>query len=92
MGRPKDLLINGLMENDLDIPLTKGGDRLPFYTTAFNMTMRCTEKYKRSHPTYLECTIDPAWNKLSEFKKWFDLNHIAGQGIVTGKQIGRAHV
>lgn len=30
------------------------------------------------HPTHDGCSVDPCWHLYSGFKRWFDVNHIAG--------------
>lgn len=30
------------------------------------------------YPTYDDCSVDPCWHLYSDFKSWFDVNHIAG--------------
>lgn len=43
------------------------------------MFSRCYSlAYQRRQPTYVGCTVDPAWHKLSDFKVWFDENYRPG--------------
>lgn len=37
-----------------------------------NMLERCySQKVQTQNPTYMGCSVDPVWHKLSEFRKWF---------------------
>lgn len=34
--------------------------------------------YHNPLPTYVDCSVDPSWHLYSDFKQWFDLNHVVG--------------
>lgn len=66
--------IYGVGINDLDaISHTK------LYRTWKSMFARCYgEMVHDRQPTYIGCSVDARWHKLSNFKKWFDENYVEG--------------
>lgn len=71
----KNKLIYGLAINDLERNVYNIIDgktvRCPIYHHWKEMLKRCfCPVYHSKEPTYLQCTIDPAWLRLSNFEKW----------------------
>lgn len=64
-------------EYDNDIP---GSHGLPFHTAWNSLRRRCLPggAHQRNRPTYVGCTIDPAWWTLSDFKGWHNVSHVSG--------------
>lgn len=63
-----------MVENDLPLgTCTVGGKEAYFYTVWRNMFRRV-----REHHSYIGCSVDQRWHKLSDFKLWFDANYIEG--------------
>lgn len=57
----------------------------PYYNVWSRMLRRCYDpKWHAIRPTYRECTVDPRWHYLSNFKRWYEQ-----QGDVTGKQLDK---
>ena len=81
------------------------GVRLKEYRLWYDMMRRCYDKNKESWcPSYIGCEVSDNFKSFKYFKAWckkqkgfgnkgWQLDKdILGVGIVTGKQIGRAHV
>lgn len=44
-----------------------------------NMLKRCyNPKVQAKHPTYIGCSVDPVWHKLSDFREWFLIHYKEG--------------
>lgn len=51
----------------------------PFYSAWHSMIRRCYSEYHKTlNPAYIGCSVCEEWKYLSNFKKWFDANYIAG--------------
>lgn len=76
----KEKLVCGIGANDadyvVDLRAVVGGKskRLwicPFYRAWANMLKRCyNQKYQTEKPTYIGCSVAPAWHTFSVFKTW----------------------
>lgn len=67
-------LVYGCGINDI-----KGSKKENYYTVWQNVLTRCYSKIEHIRkPTYKDCEIDIRWQRLSEFKKWYDNYYIHG--------------
>jgi len=65
-----------------DVP---GSRFTPYCKMWYSMFRRSYDpKWHARKPTYKECTVDPRWHHLSDFKRWYEQ-----QGDVTGKQLDK---
>ena len=63
----------------------RGSWREAYYKHWSKMMNRCySSNWHVRKPTYKECTVDPRWHHLSDFKRWYEQ-----QGDVTGKQLDK---
>ena len=80
MGRPlgaKAGLVYGF--GITDIPTRENYVEFAFYRAWYSLIRRVYgAKQLARNPTYIGCSVDPRWQKLSNFKKWFDKNYIRG--------------
>ena len=71
-------LVQGIGENDMG-KVVMNGKALPFYDAWSSMLGRCySQIFQQKNPSYIGCSVDPKWHKLSEFKKWYDIHYIEG--------------
>lgn len=67
-------IIYGVAVND-----TYEDTHTPAFAKWYNMVRRCYDKkYHAGKPTYSKATVCEEWKLFSNFKKWFDVNHIEG--------------
>lgn len=60
-----------------DIPEYLRGSKL--YVTWKSMFARCyNPRFHEKNPSYIGCSVDKRWHRLSDFKKWFDENYVEG--------------
>ena len=53
-----------------DVP---GSSQTLYCRKWYNMLIRCYDpNYHASHPTYVDCNVDPQWHHLSDFKYWYE--------------------
>lgn len=65
-----------------DVPTKINRIMLPAYTAWTNILTRCYCKvWKSKHQTYETCRVSNSWKRFSNFKAWFDANHIDGYDI-----------
>lgn len=54
-------------------------DNRKMYQTWASMFQRCySEEKKKTHPTYIGCTVCVEWHNYQNFAKWFEENFIEG--------------
>ena len=47
-----------------------------------DMLRRCySEKYQKSHPTYVGCSVDPEWHIFSNFRSWAETKNTKGMQL-----------
>ena len=76
-------LVAGVGENDVPC-LTSSGyrKRTPSYRVWVAMLSRCyNTKEQKAKPTYVGCTVDVRWHKLSGFLTWFKENYREGMAL-----------
>ena len=56
--------------------------RCPFYMRWKSMLTRCySEKYKRTNPTYKDCSVCEEWLRFSNFKAWMETQDWEGKQL-----------
>ena len=68
----------------------ENGEIIKSYSVWKEMLRRCCyEKFKKTHPTYKDCTVCEEWHNYSNFKKWYDDNYyeIKGEQMALDKDI-----
>lgn len=79
MSNKKNKLVYDVGINDLQEPTRVQGNKITSYVCWKDMLKRCySEKYHSKQPTYIECTVCHEWLLFSNFKKWYNENHIIG--------------
>jgi len=74
------MTVCGLGINDV-----QGSRKELYYIIWKNVFRRCySPKVHQTHPSYIDCTVDPRWYYLSNFKQWYE-----EQGDVTGKHLDK---
>lgn len=63
-------IVCGYGENDLDNVVGNKG-----YLRWHHMLRRC---YAKGDPSYVGCSVDERWRKISDFLPWFEDNYIEG--------------
>ena len=54
----------------------------PYFTRWRNMLDRCySPSWLKKHPTYVGCTVYPAWHSFMEFKKWMMTQNWEGKQL-----------
>jgi len=85
--KKKTKLIFGVGINDANYSIVKrdGGKtvwRCPFYSTWYNMLLRCySKRYHMKKPTYIGCSVSNNWLIFSNFKKWMQLQNWEGMQL-----------
>jgi hypothetical protein len=71
---PKDVLVFGVGVDD-----STASQRIDdiAYTVWYGMLERCYSP-SPARRTYAGCTVDACWHTFSDFKAWYDLNHVSG--------------
>lgn len=72
-------LVHGFGINDVKGDSTKGSTYSHIYYLWKDMIKRCySEKYQKTHPSYIGTIICDEWKYYSNFKKWFLLHYKNG--------------
>lgn len=84
MTYSKNKLVYGVGVNDADYvvqPTIKGRRTFcPFYKAWQNMLKRCySEKYQKTHPTYIGCSVTTEWLTFSTFRFWMEAQQWLGR-------------
>lgn len=62
-----------------DIPCMENGKLTKCYIAWSGMLRRCYDnKFHIRLPTYIGCSVDPAWHLFSNFKEFYDANYREG--------------
>lgn len=79
MAVPRSSGIFGVGINDVATPMKKNKKILTHYSVWRGMLGRCYDsKWHARFPTYVGCTVDPCWHRLSVFKAWYDEHYRPG--------------
>lgn len=80
--RRKNKLVHDIGMNDFDGSISKDGIIILSYSTWCSILSRVySEKQLSTHSSYSDCTVCEDWKLFSNFKQWFDENHIEGYEI-----------
>ncbi len=72
-------IVYGVGVNDSLIPVKINGKFIDSYSTWKGMLRRCySKKLHDVSPTYANCVVCDDWKYFTNFKRWFDDNHIEG--------------
>jgi hypothetical protein len=72
-------LVLGFGINDSEHPIKHGSKEELIYKTWTSMIRRCySDKYHKSKPTYIGCSVCDEWKYFSNFEKWFNENYKEG--------------
>lgn len=70
--RKSNKLVAGVGVTDVDY--SPVATKCPYYVVWQAMLMRCySPRMLKKNPTYLGCSVDPAWHSFSTFKSWMML-------------------
>lgn|SRR5574344_575538 len=75
----KRTIVWGVGFYDVPYPVSINEETSCAHSCWSNMLLRCySKKYQEKEPSYIGCSVCDEWLYFSNFKAWFDQNHIKG--------------